>query len=106
MLVINFNHSDTWICRIVKNAKTKYEQNGLHIYYIIAGDKEVLEIFTNRLLALSPDSLVSELSVRVIHVFCSLGLTRHLALVTKIITLLLQSVLSAGVDLEDNNIVR
>ena len=79
----------------------------------LAGDKEVvtesdevLEIFTNRLLALSPDSLVSELCVRVIQVFCSLGVTRHQDHVKKVINHLIQSVLSAGVDLEDNNIVR
>ena len=79
----------------------------------LAGDNElvkecdeVLEIFTNRLLALSPDSLVSELCVRVIHVFCSLRVTRHQDHVKKIITHLIQSVLSTGVDLEDNNIVR
>lgn len=79
----------------------------------LAGDQElvkecdeVLEIFTNRLLTLSPDSLVSELCVRVIHVFCSLGVTRHQDHVKKIITHLIQSVLSTGVDLEDNNIVR
>ena len=79
----------------------------------LAGDKEVikecdevLETFTNRLLALSPDCLVSELCVRVINVFCSLGVTRHQEHVKKIITHLIQSVLSSGVDLEDNNIVR
>ena len=67
---------------------------------------EVVETFTNRLLALSPDSLVTELCVRVIHVFCTIGVNRHQDQVKKVITHLIQGVLSTGLDLEDNNIVR
>ena len=35
--------------------------------------EEVLEIFTNRLVALDPDSLASELCVRVVTVFCQVS---------------------------------
>ena len=69
---------------------------------------EVLEIFTNRLVGLSAENIASELCVRVINVFCHLGSakTKHQPLVRKFILHLLETVLSAGVDVEDTNIVR
>ena len=66
----------------------------------------MVEVFTDRLESLAPASLASELSVRVLGVFCSLGLPRHQAQVRRILVHILGTVLIQGIDLEDNNVVR
>ena len=63
---------------------------------------EVLETFSSRLSSLPGDTLMSELCVRVLTVFCQLASTKHHQhLSTPVISHLLSGVLSQGVDTED-----
>ena len=62
---------------------------------------EVLETFASRLSSLTGDTIMSELCVRVLTVFCQLTNTKHQQLSTSVISHLLTGVLSQGVDAED-----
>ena len=67
---------------------------------------EVLETFASRLCSLSPDLLCSELCVRVLSVFCNLAASKHHQLADTVISHLLASVLSQGIDTQDTISVR
>ena len=66
----------------------------------------VLEIFCSRLTSVDPDSLASELCVRVVSVFCQVAGSRQRHLVDRVISHLLQGVLSQGIQTDDINSVR